>query len=152
MQCLFPGPSFAFCIASMVSSLFACALFALKWREALLVRRMALEHLHGRQLLGHAVDLRTSISPIFGDNVLASPTHAGSARSMGSRSGSTGTPQAIPAASGAASALLRSPDSMATQVPGRFLYERHYSLYGAFLRRFATASMGWRCLPRMPAS
>eukprot|EP00516_Mucochytrium_quahogii_P003677 CAMPEP_0203745450 /NCGR_PEP_ID=MMETSP0098-20131031/1181_1 /ASSEMBLY_ACC=CAM_ASM_000208 /TAXON_ID=96639 /ORGANISM=" , Strain NY0313808BC1" /LENGTH=937 /DNA_ID=CAMNT_0050633233 /DNA_START=417 /DNA_END=3227 /DNA_ORIENTATION=- len=120
MQCLFPGPSFAFCITAIVASMFSMILFGLKWRESLLLESFA-KHSDGTGRLVR----NASFSPFFGDNVSCSS----------SEPPTRGADEETP--------ILFSPS-----IPFRFKYryERQYSLYGAFFRRFSHRNIAVRHL------
>jgi len=134
MECLFPGPSFAFCLAAMVCSLFATMLFSLKLRESIMIRKISLEHLGTRELLSSRYNLH---SPLFGGNLEPSPDpqeplleNAETQNLQMRNSGEMDSPRE-------GSEPPATDFSPGTAIPARFKFERHYSIYGAFLRRFS---------------
>jgi len=110
MHCLFPGPSFAFSIAAIFGNLFSTGFFALKFRESILIRGMTLHH-------DEEIMVSHSHSPLFGATISPAFSHASSNDDP--------------------TMHLLSP-SLA--IPTMFQFDkhcRHYSLYGATVRRFS---------------
>lgn len=142
MQCLFPGPAFGFVISALIGTFFSMCMFLLKWRESLLVRRIALAHRVdlGNNITGGDVSAvgpselqrGDSYSPLFGDNIESPFQSPGGGGSSG---GGTGPMPSSPMSS--AFSGLSSMMSPGAAIPSNFKFERHYSLYGAFLRYYS---------------
>lgn len=133
MQCLFPGPSFAFSMSAMVGFLFAGLLFGMKLHEANLVRRLAIKH-HNPDQLEWSNEMQ---SPLFASNVVEVSSSNDEAAVAVDEDGDS-------EADTLRTALLdpstyegnqNTPGSPGIALPSRFRFGRHYSLYGAFMRR-----------------